>query len=74
MTTLLDRQLIFSYVKSYLVCLVSMLSLFIIVDLFTNLEGLSENHRGLANFLSFVPGTIPYDTGQSPRITPARSR
>ena len=33
MLTLLDRQLIRNYLKSYLICLVSMMSLFIVVDL-----------------------------------------
>ena len=54
MTKLLDRQLFFSYLQSYVICLVSMLSLFIIVDLFANLDNIAENHRGLANMFAFI--------------------
>ena len=54
MTKLLDRQLFFSYLQSYVICLVSMLSLFIIVDLFANLDNIAENHHGLVNMLSFI--------------------
>jgi lipopolysaccharide export system permease protein len=38
MPRLLDRQLILSYLKAYLICLVSLLGLFIVVDLFMNLD------------------------------------
>jgi lipopolysaccharide export system permease protein len=54
MTKLLDRQLFFSYLQSYVICLVSMLSLFIIVDLFANLDNIAENHRGLGNMFAFI--------------------
>src|SRR5688572_12192880 len=45
MLTLIDRQLIFNYLKSYLICLVSLLGLFIVVDLFTNLDTFTENKQ-----------------------------
>src|SRR5262245_50363039 len=45
MLTLIDRQLIRSYFKGYFICLVSLLSLYIVVDLFTNIEEFS-NHTG----------------------------
>ena len=38
MLGLLDRQMIGNYVKAYVVCLTSLLGLFIVVDLFTNLD------------------------------------
>jgi lipopolysaccharide export system permease protein len=38
MLTLIDRQLFFGYVKSYVVCLVSLLSLYVIIDLFNNID------------------------------------
>src|SRR5262249_16823916 len=41
-----------SYVKSYVVCLTSLMGLFIVVDLFMNLESLTENHKD--DFLPFV--------------------
>jgi lipopolysaccharide export system permease protein len=43
---LIDRQLILSYLKAYLVCLVSLLGLYIIVDLFTNLDDFAHHHHG----------------------------
>src|SRR6266404_3949587 len=54
MTKILDRQLIYSYVKSYLVCLFSLVSLFVIVDLFTNLDSFWENNKGLRKLLAFI--------------------
>ncbi|HZT79416.1 MAG TPA: LptF/LptG family permease [Gemmataceae bacterium] len=44
---LIDRQLIRAYFKAYLVCLVSLLGLYIVVDLFTNLEDFTGKHHGL---------------------------
>src|SRR5260370_33867634 len=44
---LLDRLLIRSFVKSYLCCLVSILSMYVIVDLFTNLDDFTERHDSL---------------------------
>src|SRR5581483_8167553 len=42
MLRLLDRQLILSYLKAYPVCLVSVLGLCIVVDLFTNLDEFTQ--------------------------------
>jgi lipopolysaccharide export system permease protein len=44
MLKLIDRQMIRGYFKSYLVCLSSLLSLYVVVDLFTNLDDFT--HRG----------------------------
>ncbi len=46
MLTLMDRQLIASYLKSYLICLISMIGLFIVVDLFTNLDNFTDGKEG----------------------------
>lgn len=55
MIKILDRQLIFNYVKSYVVCLTSLMGLFIIVDLFMNLDNFQESQKGgLLSFLAFV--------------------
>jgi lipopolysaccharide export system permease protein len=51
---LLDRSLIRSFLKSYLVVLVSLLSLYIIVDLFMNLEDFADRHRGLSGVLRHI--------------------
>jgi lipopolysaccharide export system permease protein len=47
MLTLIDRQLIRSYFKGYFICLVSLLSLYIVVDLFTNLDDFSNHNGGI---------------------------
>jgi lipopolysaccharide export system permease protein len=44
---LLDRLLIREFLKAYLICLISLLSLYVVVDLFTNLEDFAENKHGL---------------------------
>jgi lipopolysaccharide export system permease protein len=51
---LLDRLMVRGYLKSYLVCLVSLLSLYIVVDLFTNVDDFTEQHRGLLPILRHV--------------------
>lgn len=57
MFTLIDRQLIVSYVKSYIICLVSMMGLFIVVDLFTNLDNFTE---GKENFDQVIDHIVKY--------------
>ncbi len=54
MIKILDRQLFFSYIQSYVVCLVSLMSLFVIVDLFTNIDNFIENHKGFNNLMAFI--------------------
>src|SRR4029079_3284246 len=54
MIKILDRQLVFSYVKSYLVCLISLMSLFVIVDLFQNLDSFWEHNKTLQNVFAFI--------------------
>jgi lipopolysaccharide export system permease protein len=54
MTTIIDRQLIFNYFKAYLVCLVSLLGLFIVVDLFMNLDDFTNHRLGLGPVLSHI--------------------
>jgi lipopolysaccharide export system permease protein len=51
---LIDQLLIRSYLKAYLVCLVCILSLYIVVDLFTNLEDFSDQHHGLLPILRHI--------------------
>ena len=47
MLKLIDRQLIRGYFKAYLVCLTSLLSLYIVVDLFTNLDDFTHHSGGV---------------------------
>jgi lipopolysaccharide export system permease protein len=58
--TLLDRLLIRGYLKAYLVCLVSLLSLYVVVDLFTNIDVFTEQHRGLVAILSHIGSYYGY--------------
>lgn len=51
---ILDRLMVLSFFKAYLVCLVSLLSLYIVVDLFTNLEDFAEKHHGLIPVLRHI--------------------
>src|SRR5438552_172187 len=44
---LLDRLLIRSFIKSYVICLVSLLTMYIVVDLFTNLDDFTDQHESL---------------------------
>lgn len=38
MITLIDRQLIWSFLKAFAICLTSLLTLYVVVDLFTNMD------------------------------------
>src|SRR5262245_48912909 len=44
---LLDRLLVSNYLKSYFFCLASLLGLYIVVDLFTNLDDFTHHNQGL---------------------------
>jgi lipopolysaccharide export system permease protein len=61
---LLDRLLIWSYVKAYLICLVSLLSLYIVVDLFTNLEDFAQRETSLVPVLETIAGYYGYRVSQ----------
>lgn len=52
--TVLDRLLIRGYLKAYLVCLVSLLGLFIVIDLFTNFDDFTERSHGLRAVLRHI--------------------
>jgi lipopolysaccharide export system permease protein len=54
MFTLMDRLLVRAYFKAYLVCLLSLLSLYIVVDLFTNLDEFTSKHRGILPVLHHI--------------------
>jgi len=59
MFTLMDRLLIRAYFKAYFVCLVSLLGLYIVVDLFTNLDEFTGRHHGIlpiVHHISFYYG------------------
>jgi lipopolysaccharide export system permease protein len=54
MFKLLDRSLIYAYLKSYLVVLVSLIGLFVVVDLFTNLDKFTQNSKGFEKLLEHI--------------------
>jgi lipopolysaccharide export system permease protein len=64
MLNLLDRQLVRSYLKAYLVCLVSLLALFIVVDLFNNLDDFTAQNRDLGGILLHIARYYGYKTAQ----------
>lgn len=64
MFKLLDRQLFYSYVKGYTICLTSLLSLYIVVDLFTNIEDFTQHHSRLIDVLRHIGTFYGYKTTQ----------
>ncbi|MGF1580401.1 MAG: LptF/LptG family permease [Gemmataceae bacterium] len=54
MFTIIDRLLILSYVKSYFICLVSLLSLYIVVDLFNNIDDFARIEGDLVLTLQHI--------------------
>jgi len=54
MWKLLDRQMVFNYIKAYLVCLVSLMGLFIVVDLFMNLDDFIQAHNGFGSVMEHI--------------------
>ncbi len=57
MFTIYDRQMIYSYFKAYAFCLISLMGLFIVVDLFLNLDDLMSHRQDTGDFLQFI-GTL----------------
>jgi lipopolysaccharide export system permease protein len=51
---LLDRQLVISYVKSYVGCVVSLLGLYVVVDLFMNIDDFAQGKDGLVPVLVHI--------------------
>jgi lipopolysaccharide export system permease protein len=51
---LVDRQMVRGYFKSYFVCLVSLLSLYVVVDLFTNLDDFAGKGRPLRDIVAHI--------------------
>ncbi len=43
----IDRLLVRGYLKAYFICLLSLVSLYVVVDLFTNLDEFTHNRHGL---------------------------
>src|SRR6516165_8321937 len=54
MIKLIDRLMIRGYFKAYFVCLSSLLSLYVVVDLFTNLDDFTHHGHGLFDALKHI--------------------
>lgn len=54
MIKLMDRQMIYGYFKSYFVCLASLVSLWVVVDLFTNLDDFTHHHKTFLGVLQHI--------------------
>ena len=61
---LLDRLLFTSFMRAYLICLVSVLSLYVVVDLFTNVEDFAQQAHGLRETLFNVGQYYGYKVAQ----------
>src|SRR3954464_2613771 len=64
MFKIIDRLLVRGFVKSYIICLVSLLTLYIVVDLFTNLEDFAEKHTTLVGVLKHIGTYYGYKVSQ----------
>ncbi len=64
MFTILDRQMIWNYLKAYVFCLVSLMGLFIVVDLFMNLEDFTANRKDFTSVVQFVAVYYGYKSFQ----------
>lgn len=64
MLTILDRQMVFNFVKAYLFCLVSLMGLFIVVDLFMNLEDFTAQRKDFESVLRFIGTYYGYKSFQ----------
>lgn len=58
--TILDRMLFVSFIRAFCICLVSTLSLYIIVDLFTNIDAFADRSEGLVGILQNIAGYYGY--------------
>src|SRR5713226_7673145 len=54
MLGLLDRQMVYGYVKAYIVCFVSLTGLFVVLDLFTNLDDFASQRQGFSAMMRHI--------------------
>ncbi len=64
MIKIMDRLMIRGYFKAYIVCLTSLLSLYVVVDLFTNLDDFTHHKNGLAAILEHIASYYGYKITQ----------
>jgi lipopolysaccharide export system permease protein len=64
MIKLIDRQMVRGYYKSYLVCVSSLLSLYVVVDLFNNLDDFTRQKSGLVTVAKHITQYYAYRVPQ----------
>jgi lipopolysaccharide export system permease protein len=64
MLKIIDQQMVRGYFKAYFICLISLLSLFIVVDLFTNLDSFAKPGQPLMLTLQNVATYYAYNSFQ----------
>jgi lipopolysaccharide export system permease protein len=62
--TTLDRMFLVSYFRSYLIVLTSLLSLYVVIDLFTNIDSFGRQGGGFASMIQHVVGYYGYRISQ----------
>src|SRR6266853_4928374 len=62
MLGLFDRHMIYGYAKAYIVCLLSLVGLFIVLDLFTNLDDFAAQRGSMLQHIAI------YYANTTPRI------
>lgn len=62
--TILDRMLFFSFVRAYVICLVSTLSLYIVLDLFTHVDDFGAKANNFIEVLEAIGNYYGYRTIQ----------
>ncbi|HVK10014.1 MAG TPA: LptF/LptG family permease [Gemmataceae bacterium] len=62
--TILDRMLFAAFIRAYLICLTSTLSLYVIVDLFTNIDDFFQEGRRVTEVLGHILSYYGYRSVQ----------
>ncbi len=62
--TILDRMLFAAFIRAYLICLTSTLSLYVIVDLFTNIDDFFQEGRRVTDVLGHIVSYYGYRSVQ----------
>jgi len=63
MFTLFDRQLTYSFVKAYIFCLISLLGMYVVIDLFMNLDDFTRD-GSFADTVNYIVTYYGYKTTQ----------
>ena len=62
--TTLDRMLFYTFVRSYFIVWTSILSLYVVVDLFTNIDDFSGRGEGIRSVINHIAGYYGYRISQ----------